>query len=153
MRKTTLVVSGLVFGFSCLAGAQERQITRDQLPQAVAAAVDRETQGSTVKGFSTEREHGRKVYEAETVLNGHTRDLQFEQDGTLAEVEEEVEMSSLSPEVRQAITAKAKGAQVTKVESLTKKGKLVAYEAATLKGSKKGEVQVGPGGEALHHEE
>jgi hypothetical protein len=30
---------------------------------------------------------------------------------------------------------------------------LVAYEAATLEGAKKGEIQVGPNGEKLAHEE
>jgi hypothetical protein len=55
--------------------------------------------------------------------------------------------------VQAALTAKAGGAKITKVESLTKHGKLVAYEAATLKGTKKGEIQVGPDGGKLSHEE
>ena len=43
--------------------------------------------------------------------------------------------------------------KVTKVESLTKKGKLVAYEAVVTTGTKHREVQVGPNGEKLKHEE
>jgi len=39
------------------------------------------------------------------------------------------------------------------VESLTKKNKLVAYEAAILKGTKRGEIQVGAHGQKLSHEE
>jgi hypothetical protein len=39
------------------------------------------------------------------------------------------------------------------VESLTKKGKLVAYEAKVNTGGKKSEVQVGPDGKPLDHEE
>ena len=39
------------------------------------------------------------------------------------------------------------------MESLTKRNKLVAYEAATMKGTKKGEIQVGPDGGKLSHEE
>ncbi len=35
----------------------------------------------------------------------------------------------LSPQVKAALTAKAKGGTVRKVESLRKKDKLVAYEA------------------------
>lgn len=133
--------------------AQEHKIAREQLPAAVAFTVDRETKDATVKGYATEREHGIKVYEVETASNGHTRDLQIAADGTLLEVEEEVAFDSLLGNVRIALEAKAKGAQITKVESLTKHGKLVAYEAATLRGQHKAEIQVGPDGESLKHEQ
>ena len=39
------------------------------------------------------------------------------------------------------------------MESLTKKDKLVAYEAKVVKDGKKSEIQVGPDGKALDHEE
>ena len=153
MRRSTFLLSGVLSFLPCLAYAAEHRLTREQLPAAVASAVTEHTQGATIKGFSTEREHGKQVYEAETVVDGHTRDLQFASDGTLEEVEEEVPLASLPPEVQRALTAKAKGAQITKVESLVKGDKLVAYEAATLSGRKKGEVQVGPKGESLAHSE
>ena len=86
-------------------------------------------------------------------MNGHGRDIAVAKDGTLLEVEEEVGMNTLPPTVQAALAAKAGAAKVTKVESLTKKNKVVAYEAATLKGTKKGEIQVGPNGEKLVREE
>lgn len=147
IRTSTVLVMTAALSLS----AQEKKITRDQLPKAVAATVDRETQGATIKGFATEREDGKTVYEAETVVRGHTRDLQIAVDGTLNEVEEEVAMKDLPTSVQNAITAKAKGASVVKVESLTKKGKLVAYAASTVKNGHKGEVQVGTAGGALSH--
>ena len=133
--------------------AQEKKIQRNALPAAVEKAVQANTQGATIKGFATEVENGKKVYEAETVVNGHTRDLQFGTDGSLNEVEEEVSFESLPAPVKSALMAKAGTAKIVKVESLTKHDKLVAYEAATLKGAKRGEVQVGPAGETLKHEE
>ena len=151
--KSTTLIATATIALALSAAAQERKLTREQLPAPVAATVDRETKGATVKGFATEREHGKKVYEAETLVNGHTRDLQVAEDGTLNEIEEEVSAEALPPDVRNALTANAKGAQITKVESLTKGGKLVAYEAATLKNGKKGEIQVGPDGGKLSHEE
>jgi hypothetical protein len=39
------------------------------------------------------------------------------------------------------------------VESITKNGKLVAYEAAVKTGTKNSEVQVGPDGKKLAHPE
>ena len=132
---------------------RETKIRRSALPPAVEKTVQQETKGATIKGFAKETEDGVLEYEAETVINGHTRDIAIGKDGTVLEVEEEVAMETLPAGVRDALNARAAGAKITKVESLSKKGKLVAYEAATLKGTKKGEVQVGPNGEKLNHEE
>jgi hypothetical protein len=41
----------------------------------------------------------------------------------------------------------------SKIESLTKQGKVVAYEAKVLKAGKRHEVQVGPDGKPLKHPE
>lgn len=137
------------------AHSQEKKVERSTLPAAVEKTVVAQSQGATIKGFSTERENGKKVYEAEMIFNGHTKDIQIAEDGTLNEIEEEVALDALPADVQTALNAKAKltGATITKVESLTKQGKLVAYEAATLKGTKKGEIQVGPDGKKLAHAE
>ena len=150
-RLTTRILLNAATTLACSLSmsAQEKHIPESQLPKAVLQTIQQQSRGAEIKGYSTEREHGQKVYEAETLVNGHSKDLQVAEDGTLNEVEEEVTFDDLSPAVKDALTKKARGARITKVESFTKKGKLVAYEAATLKGSKKGEVQVGPLGETL----
>ena len=148
-----LLLLPTIFVAAASINAQEHKLTRNQLPPQVIATVDKETQGATIKGYATEVEHGKKVYEAETVVNGHTRDLQVEADGTLTEVEEEVSMMSLPATVSASLNMRAKGAAITKVESLTKNGRLVAYEASTNKAGHKGEIQVGPAGEKLKHGE
>jgi uncharacterized membrane protein YkoI len=133
--------------------AQERKIDRSDLPPAVEKTVQAQSQGATIKGYAAEVEHGKKTYEVEMIVDGRTKDIQIEPDGTVSEIEDEVAFDSLPASVQAGLTKKAAGAKITKVESLTKKGKLVAYEAATLKGTKKGEVQVGPDGNPLAHEE
>ena len=151
--KIVLATLASVALITAQSGAQEAKIARTALPPAVEKTVQKETAGATIKGFATERENGKKVYEAETVVNGHTRDLQIAIDGTLNEIEEEVAMDSLPAPVQAALKARAGDASIIKVESLVKHGKLVAYEAATRKGSKNGEVQVGPAGESLKRSE
>jgi len=133
--------------------AEERRITRSQLPALAEKTVRTQSQGATIKGFSTEVEGGQKVYEAEMIVDGHTKDIQIAQDRTLNEIEEEVSLDTLTSEVQTALRAKAGSAKITKVESLTKKGSVGAYEASILHGSKKGEIQVGPKGEKLAHPE
>jgi hypothetical protein len=145
-------VAVTAFALTMVASA-EKKIERSALPAAVEKTVQVQSQGATIKGFASEVENGKLTYEAEMVVNGHSKDIGIAKDGTLLEVEEEVAISTLPAAVQSALTTKAAGAKITKVESLTKNDKLVAYEAATLKGAKKGEIQVGPNGEKLAHEE
>ena len=152
IRQTSILTAFLlVSAFGAI--AQEKKIEQSALPPAVQRTVQEQSKGATVKGFSTEREHGKKVYEAEMMVDGHSKDIQIAEDGTLNEVEEEVAFSALPKNVQAALTAKAGAAKITKVESLTKQNKVVAYEAATVRGKKKGEIQVGPDGGKLSREE
>jgi uncharacterized membrane protein YkoI len=133
--------------------SQEKKIQRSDLPPAVEKAVAAQTQGATVRGFSEEKEHGQTFYEAEFVVNGHSKDVLMDPEGRVVEVEEQVVVDSLSPAVRDGLQAKAGKGKLVKVESLTKKGKLVAYEAQVVTGGKRSEVQVDPQGQPLDHEE
>jgi len=71
----------------------------------------------------------------------------------VVEVEEQVLIESLAPAMRDGLQAKAGSGKLVRVEKLTKKGKLVADEAKVLTNGKTSEVQVGPDGKALDHEE
>jgi uncharacterized low-complexity protein len=135
------------------AAAQETRIQKSDLPAAVQKATESETAGSAIRGYSSEVEEGQQEYEVETVKNGHSRDISFAPDGQVLEVEEQVGLAKLPSKVRAALHAKAGSGNITKVESITKQGKLVAYEAKVQKAGEKHEIQVGPDGESLAHEE
>lgn len=152
-RLTYTLLTTSVLALTVCAMAQEKKIDRSALPHAVEKTVQAQSQDATIKGFTTEVENGKRAYEAEMMINGHSKDIEIAPDGSLNEVEEQVTFNSLPANVQTALTAKAKGAKITKVESLKKKDKLVAYEAATLKGARRGEIQVGPNGQTLSHEE
>jgi hypothetical protein len=51
------------------------------------------------------------------------------------------------------LQAKAGDGKLVKVESLTRNGKCVAYEAQVVTDGKRSELQVGPDGRLLDHEE
>jgi hypothetical protein len=133
--------------------AADKKLTHAQLPPAVQKGVDEQSQGATVSGFSEEREHGKTFYEAEMKVNGHSKDMLFDGDGKVVEIEEEVAMDLLPAEVKAGLQAKAGSGKIGKVESLTKQGKLVAYEAKVMTNGKRSEIQVGPDGKPLDHEE
>jgi hypothetical protein len=154
MRKYCL--AALAAGVVLLAGnasAQEKKIKRSDLPPAVEKTVAAQSAGATIRGFSTEKEKGQTLYEVEMTVSGHSKDISMAADGSIVEVEEQVALDSLSPEVKAGLQAKAGKGKILKVESLTKKDKLVAYEAQVETNGKKSEVQVGPDGKPLDHEE
>jgi hypothetical protein len=133
------------------AHAADKKVTKAQLPAAVQKTVDEQTKGATVLGFAVEEEKGKTFYEAETKVNGHTKDLLIDGSGNVVEVEEEVALDSLPQEVQNGLKKTAGEGKLGKVESLSKGGKLVGYEAVVQKGTKKSEVQVGPNGEKPSH--
>jgi hypothetical protein len=139
--------------FSGLALAQEKKIRRADLPPAVEKTVVAQSAGATIKGFSEEIEKGKTYYEAEMLVNGHTKDVLIDTTGAIVEIEQEVALDALPAAVKAGLEAKAAGAKIVKVESITKHDALVAYEAKVMKNGKKSEIQVGPDGKALDHEE
>ncbi len=133
--------------------AAEKRISKADLPAPVQKTADEQTKGATVRGYSKDIESGKVEYEVEAILNGHSKDITIAPDGTLIEIEEQVSIDALSPNVRSGLRAKAANGKITKVESLTKHGKIVAYEAQVLTAGKRSDVQVGPDGKGLSHEE
>jgi uncharacterized membrane protein YkoI len=139
--------------FTTAALAQEKKIQRGDLPPAVEKTVAAQSQGATIKGFSQEKENGQLLYEAEMTVSGHSKDVSIDPNGAVIEVEEQVALDSLPAAVKAGLAAKAGAGKIVKVESITKHDKLVAYEAKVQTGAKKSEVQVGPDGKPLDHEE
>ena len=146
-----IIVSALLIGLAAasVTQAQEKKLKRQQLPPAVEATVAKESQGATIKGFATEVEKGRRLYEVELTVDGHSKDISMDRNGNIVEVEEEVKMDSLPAAVRAGLRKAAGTGTIGIIESLTKGGKLVAYEAHVRRGAKHSEIQVGPNGEKL----
>jgi len=149
----SLVIASILTGFGLLSPvqAQEKKIKREELPAAVEKTVSEQVKGATIQGFSTEIDKGKNIYEAELTINGHEKDVSMDEHGNIIEVEEEVALDSLPAAVKEGLRKAAGTGVIGKVESLTKNGKLVAYEAAVKKETKRHEIQVGPDGKKLAH--
>jgi hypothetical protein len=146
-----LSLAALVIGLATVsvAQAQEKKLKREQLPPAVEKTVATESQGATINGFATEVERGKRLYEVELTVSGRSKDISMDKNGKVVEVEEEVTMDSLPAAVQEGLRKAAGAGTIGKIESLTKSGKLVAYEAQVKTGTKRSEIQVGPNGEKL----
>src|SRR5258708_20785385 len=84
---TSLVI---VLATVSAAQAQEKKIKRSQLPPAVEKTVGEQSQGATIKGFSTEIEKGKRVYEVAMTVDGHGKDILTDARGTVIEIDEEI---------------------------------------------------------------
>jgi len=153
--RARIIPTAVLVSLSLLGNAEEREkkIRRADLPPAVEQTVAAQSHGAAIQGFSQERENGEMFYEAELTVNGHSKDILIDANGMIAEIEEQVDFESLPGAVKQGLQAKAGKRQIVKVESLTKRGKLVAYEAKVHGAGKTSEIQVGPDGKNLDHEE
>jgi len=150
-RLLGISVFGALLFTSAIANAQEQEkkIQRSQLPAAVEKTVTAESQGATIKGFSREVEKGKTYYEAEMTINDHSKDILMDTKGNIVEVEEQVDILTIPASVQHALKQAAGTGTIELVESLTKHGKLVAYEGHVKRGNKRSEIQVGPNGEKL----
>jgi uncharacterized membrane protein YkoI len=139
MKRMLIVVAIGLVGL----GAADKKIQMKDLPQPVQKAVQQEeAKGAKIVGLASEVEAGKTMYEVETTVNGHTRDLLFDASGKLVETEEETPISEVPGAVKAALEARGK---VLKVETLTK-GSIVTYEAQVEKNGKKSEVEVDANG-------
>lgn len=150
-HRTCLLVVSLILAGGTF--AQEKGIKRSELPAAVEKTVLEQSKGATIRGFNEEKENGQTTYEVEMTVNGHSKDVQIDASGAVTEIEEQVDLDGLAAAIRVGLQAKAGEGKITKVESITKKDRLVAYEAQVVTHGKKSEVQTGPDGKPLDHEE
>ena len=153
MKRKALLILCILLAFSTLGFAKDKSLTRSQLPAAVRKTADEQSQGATVRGYSSEVENGKLQYEVQLTINGRSRDVSIAPNGYVLEIEDEIAMDGLPGAVREALTKKAGAGTITKVESLSKSGKLIAYEAQVRSGAKHSEIQVGPDGRPLAHPE
>ena len=157
LKEVAAFVTGLLTVLVLLLTAslpsQEMRLKKGELPAAVQKAADEQSQGATVKGYNREVENGKIEYEVELAVNGHSKDVTIDPEGNVLEIEEEVSLASLPPAVRQAFRRQAGQGTIRKVESLTKAGSLVAYEAQVVRAGRHSEIQLGPDGKPLDHKE
>ena len=144
MKLITIGVLGTAFGLAAFAAETKMKV--EDLPAAVQAAMKEQSKGATILGASKEREHGRMTYEVETKQAGKGRDITFAEDGSLLEVEQEVDLDSIPQPAKEAIQKKAAGGTIKKVESVTQ-GSSTSYEAdVSTKNGKNQEVAVNADG-------
>lgn len=141
-----LLLFTLGFSLFSIVLLADTRISKSQLPPKVQAAIKGQTAGSQILGYSKEFEDGRMTYEVETRRDGKGRDLSFDSEGRLLEVEQQIRMSDVPAPARRALEQHTRGEKIIKVESDTQ-GNKVSYEATVVKeNGKRTEIAVNADG-------
>jgi hypothetical protein len=144
-RVTCLI---LCLGFAVGALAQEKKITKKDLPVPVLSSFQKAYPKATIKGLSTETEEGKTYFEIESVDGKVKRDLLYLADGTVAEIEETVAAADLPAPVKAAVAAKHPKGKIAKVEKVTRGG-VVSYDVVLRSGKTNVELSIDPAGKVL----
>ena len=138
----------VTFAFAIEANAQEKKLTKKDIPQAVISAFEKAYPNATVKGYSIEKENKKTTYEVESMQGKMTLDVSYLADGTAVEVEEGVAAKDLPGPVMDAVKAKFPDGKIVKAEKKTA-AKVVTYEMRIKTGKTHAGIEVDPAGKIV----
>ena len=125
--------------------AGEKPIAKKNIPAAVLSSFQQRYPNAKIVGQSKEVKGKIVNYEIESMDSTISRNVLFQPDGTLVEVEESIREEDLPAVVRQAVKDKYPSARVDRVESVTR-DKHVEYELVLKNGKRSISVVVNSAG-------
>lgn len=134
-KKLTMMAIGLSLA-SLSAVAQESKVKETDVPAPVLAAFKSAYPNATVRGYAKEKEKGKLFYEIESKDGATMRDLLYNPDGTVAEIEETIAATELPSEAQQLIKSKYPKGVVSRAEKVTE-GNRIKYEVSIRNGKKR----------------
>ena len=144
--KRSLTVLLTIFVLCGSSVAQEKKGKRLQLkdlPAGVQKTVEDNLKGGQIKTIGKEKEDGIEQYEVESLLNGKSLDFNVDTKGNLLVVEEASTIDAIPGPAKASILKKVADGRLRTVETFTKPGQPMMYEAAyTDKKGKHHEVLV-----------
>jgi uncharacterized membrane protein YkoI len=130
------VAAGAVVGLLLLAPAgraddkkagekKAEKLTADKLPKKVMDAVKERFPGAELTSIEKETENGQVVYDIELKHKGRKYEMDIKEDGTVIEIEKEVDLKDVPAALPKAIEAKYPRATIKEIMEVNKvKGKV-----------------------------
>ncbi len=134
-----------IFGVGIVPG--DEKLSRKDVPSAVLAAFEKAYPHATVKGYGSEKEGDKLFYEIESIEGKMTRDVLYNPDGTVVEVEEGVAEGELPQAVMQSVKRQYPKAVISKAERTTR-GTAVTYEITAKQEGKTFNITLDSNGQA-----
>ena len=130
------------------AAAQEKKITAKQVPTAVLTAFKTAYPKATIRRYAQEKENGKVFFEIESLDGKTKRDILYNADGTVAEMEESISASDLPADAQQAIKRQYPKALIMNAEKTTA-GDKISYEITARQGRKRITMEFDASGKVL----
>jgi Putative beta-lactamase-inhibitor-like, PepSY-like len=133
--RTILIIFTVCLGMTCTS-AQETQVKEKDVPPAVIKAFKSAYPNATIRGYAREKEKGKLFFEIESTDGTTKRDVLYNPDGTVAEIEETINASDLPSAAQETIRSQYPKAVVTRAERTTV-GDKVEYEVSVRQGKRR----------------
>ena len=133
LRSLTVLLAVVVFCLSFLAVENKgKSLELKDLPAVVQKTVEDNVKGGQIKNISKEEEDGIEQYEVESLVNGKSRDFNVDTKGNLLVVEEATTIDAIPATAKASILKKVADGKLRTVETFTKPGQPIMYEAAYI---------------------
>ena len=146
MSRTARLIAGIALGLlmTVAAQAREKKVKPADLPPAVQSAVDAETSGTKVSGYTMETVDGATLYRASLYANRRPRVITIAADGTVVSIDDRITWGSIPADVQTAFTAAAYNGTLGEFHSVSTDGKIVSYSAMVDRKGNRDRVSVKP---------
>jgi len=128
---------------------QEQRVRMKDLPLAVQKTVQEQSRGAKIRALTREVEEGKTFFEVELRINGRGRDVLIDPSGAVVETEDQITLAEAPAAVKAEIEKQAGKGRIISVESVTKAGAIVFYEAAIRHARKITEIKISPDGKMI----
>jgi hypothetical protein len=132
-------------------GNEEAKLTKGDLPAAVMTAFQKSYPKATIKGLSKEMEDSTQMYEVESLDGKTVRSILYKGDGSVYEIEEGIQVSSLPSVVKNSIMTAQPNCKIKRAEKITH-GDVTQYEVKVVSGKEKSELVLDPTGKIVKTE-
>jgi uncharacterized membrane protein YkoI len=154
--RVAFVFASMVSMAGTAALAADKKLSRSELPQKVAEALDHRFPGADLTSAEKETEEGNVVYDLELKQKGRKYEMDVKEDGTILEVEKEIKAKDVPAAVTKAVRDKFPHATVKEVMEKDKvegkEEKPTGYEVTIEADGKPKEVVVSLDGKSVKEE-
>ena len=148
LQLTLVMIAFVALGSSALGQDREKRVTAKDMPPIVIANFKRAYPKATIRGYVSEIENGKQYYEIESREGAMQRDVLYNADGSVAEIEEVIDASALPRAALQAIRQSHPRAVITLTEK-TVAGDKITYEVHAREGRKRFAMEFDSDGKLL----
>lgn len=143
-----MLIAAAAVGLAAPALAQEEAtISMDEVPAAALEAAEANANGVAFTSVALDDDEGTETYEFSGEMeSGMMLEVDVLADGTIEEIEEEIEMSAVPEAVSTTLMENLEGFEPTTVEKSTREGDMVVYEFEGMSDGQEIDVEINEDG-------